>query len=482
MAVSVVERLLVEEAPLLAAPVPRPRWERTYRTALVGVDGTCAALAGLLATLARYGTPDVSAAGINYRYLWLFGFVLWPLTLLVAGAYDDRVFGVGPEEYRRVASSALNLFVGITLIVFAVKVPLGRTFVALGVPLTLVLTLVGRRLARDVLHRARDRGWGRHKVLVVGASAEVRALHAVFERAGYAGLDVVGACVSGRGGGLAVPVVGRPSEAAELALTMGVDTVAVAGAGALGHEGLRRLGWALEGSGIDLLVAPALTDVAGPRLTMRPVDGMPLLHVDEPKLDGPKRALKAAIDRTLAALAVLTLLPVLVVVALVVKLSSPGPVLYRQVRVGRGGAHFNVWKFRTMVQGADARRPDANDAEGPLFKLRDDPRVTRSGSVLRRWSLDELPQLFNVLTGDMSLVGPRPPLPSEVERYGDDVARRLLVKPGLTGLWQVSGRSDLSWEESIRLDLRYVENWSVSMDFAILARTVVAVLSRRGAY
>jgi exopolysaccharide biosynthesis polyprenyl glycosylphosphotransferase len=232
-------------------------------------------------------------------------------------------------------------------------------------------------------------------------------------------------------------------------------------------------------------VAPGLIEVAGPRLHIRPFEGLPLLSVEQPRFEGWSRVVKGVADRTVAALALLVLSPLLLAIALAVGVSSPGPVLYRQERVGINGRSFTMLKFRSMVQDAD-RQVDAlrddNISDGLLFKLRSDPRVTPVGRWLRRLSLDELPQLFNILGGSMSLVGPRPPLPSEVARYDSSVSRRLLVKPGLTGLWQVSGRSDLPWEEAVRLDLRYVENWSLALDLLILWKTARAVLSRSGAY
>ena len=248
---------------------------------------------------------------------------------------------------------------------------------------------------------------------------------------------------------------------------------------------LRELSWQLEGTGVDLLVAPAITDVAGPRIHIRPVAGLPLLHVDEPTFGGPRRVAKAVLDLTLAlVLLVLLLIPSLLV-ALAVKLDSRGPVLYRQERVGRDGTTFPMWKFRSMRVGADQELTELqrlNDADGPLFKLQQDPRVTRVGAFLRRHSLDEIPQLLNVLLGTMSLVGPRPSLQAEVDRYPAQLRRKLYVKPGMTGLWQISGRADLSWDEAVRLDLYYVENWSVALDGLILWKTLAAVVRGRGAY
>jgi exopolysaccharide biosynthesis polyprenyl glycosylphosphotransferase len=249
---------------------------------------------------------------------------------------------------------------------------------------------------------------------------------------------------------------------------------------------LRRLSWELEGSGVDLVVAPSLTDIAGPRIHIRPVAGLPLLHVEQPEFSGGRRLLKGTVDRLLATSALLLLIPVLAALAAAIRLTSSGPALFRQTRVGVDGRTFTIFKLRSMYVDAEQRLAALQDrnenADGLLFKIKDDPRVTPLGALLRRFSLDELPQLLNVLRGDMSLVGPRPPLPAEVAQYGDDVRRRLLVKPGLTGLWQISGRSDLSWDESVRLDLHYVENWTLALDLLILWKTGFAVLQRRGAY
>jgi len=266
----------------------------------------------------------------------------------------------------------------------------------------------------------------------------------------------------------------------------GADTVAVTAWSILSQRQVRRLSWQLEGSDIDVLVAPAITDIAGPRIHIRPVAGLPLLHVEQPEFTGARRIVKGSFDRLAAALALLLLLPLLVCIGVAIRLTSSGPALFRQRRVGRGNSEFTIYKFRTMRADAEQRLADVaaanGSADGLLFKMKHDPRVTPIGAVLRRYSADELPQLINVVIGDMSLVGPRPPLPSEVARYEDDVQRRLLVKPGVTGLWQVSGRSDLAWEEAVRLDLDYVENWSLPLDLAILWRTGAAVLASRGAY
>jgi exopolysaccharide biosynthesis polyprenyl glycosylphosphotransferase len=275
-------------------------------------------------------------------------------------------------------------------------------------------------------------------------------------------------------------------DVARAVIDCAADTVAVTAGDGMSPAVLRRLSWQLEGSGVDLVVHPVLLDVVGPRISSRPVPGLPFLHIEEPELSGPRQLLKATVEWTISTIGFIVVLPVLLLLALLIRLDSKGPAFFRQTRVGRRGNEFTVFKLRTMYADAEARLEalrEHNDAvDSLLFKMRDDPRVTRIGKLLRRWSLDEVPQLWNVVRGDMALVGPRPPLPSEVSRYDQEVARRLLVRPGITGLWQVSGRSDLSWRESVRLDLYYVENWSLALDAMIVWKTVFAVFRRHGAY
>jgi exopolysaccharide biosynthesis polyprenyl glycosylphosphotransferase len=325
-------------------------------------------------------------------------------------------------------------------------------------------------------------------VVAVGHAAAVADLVTTLRRESHHGLSVVAACVAGlpdQEEVADVPVAGELGSVAAAVSSFGADTVAVLACPELNGTRLRELAWQLEKTGTDLCVAPALLDVAGPRTTIRPVAGLPLLHVDHPELAGARQVIKSAFDRVTATVALILLAPLFGVIACSIAFTDRGPVFFRQVRVGKDGSTFTLYKFRTMVVGAErwkAVLSDRNEADGALFKIRRDPRVTSTGAWLRRWSLDELPQLLNVLRGDMSLVGPRPALPEEAARYGDHVRRRLVVKPGLTGLWQVSGRSDLPWDEAVRLDLRYVENWSFALDLQILWKTGSAVLRGSGAY
>ena len=269
-----------------------------------------------------------------------------------------------------------------------------------------------------------------------------------------------------------------------LAADVDADTIAVCGSASAEPGELRRLAWQLEGTGRDLVVAPQLTDIAGPRVHIRPVEGLPLLYVEEPTLAGVSWLVKNVLDRTAALCGLIVLAPVFTAIAIGIKATSPGPVFFRQPRVGMEGNTFRCWKFRTMYIDAEERQAALmmhNESDGLLFKIKDDPRVTSMGRFLRRTSLDELAQLINVVKGEMSLVGPRP-LPAENGDFLGDVRRRLLVRPGITGLWQVSGRSDLSWDDAVRLDLYYVDNWSLTADLQILFRTVAVVLRRKGAY
>ncbi|WP_026185737.1 sugar transferase [Salinispora pacifica] len=465
---------------------------RSYLRALVVLDTAALSLAVLLGYLTRFGIGPPGGAVLPYA-VFAPGLVLaWLVSLKALRCYDDRVVGYGADEYRRVGVASLRLASGVVIVGWILDVGVPRGFLVTSFAAGVVGLELARFVARKRLHRsrARGRGWSR-KVLVVGDAAHVLELVHTLRRELYAGYQVIGACIPDvllapvpqQLGD--VPVVGSFRGIPEAATAIGADTVAVTASGELTATRLRRLGWQLESTGVDLVVAPALTDVAGPRIHTRPVAGLPLIHVEAPEFRGARKLVKGLVDKAFALFALTLLLPLLIVIALTVLVDSRGPVLFRQTRVGQGGREFGVWKFRTMEVNADARLVELasrNETDGLLFKLRDDPRVTRVGRLLRNWSLDELPQLVNVLFGQMSLVGPRPPLPSEVARYDGDVARRLLVKPGMTGLWQISGRSDLSWEDGVRLDLYYVENWSLAADLTILWKTFGAVVNRRGAY
>jgi exopolysaccharide biosynthesis polyprenyl glycosylphosphotransferase len=348
---------------------------------------------------------------------------------------------------------------------------------------------LGSRYAiRKRLHRRRASGQCLLNVVAVGHELAVADLVTELGRDRYHGLTVVGACVVRPGECdevAGVPVYGGLDDVTAAVKAFGADTVAVLACPEMGGIRLRALAWELEKTGTDLCVSPALLDVAGPRTTIRPTAGLTLLHVDHPQLSGFRLVVKGLFDRCVAGAALVLLSPLMGALAAAIWLSDRGPALFTQVRVGKDGHAFRIFKFRTMVVDAEQRREqllESNDFDGVLFKLRKDPRVTAVGAHLRRWSIDELPQLINVFLGHMSLVGPRPALPGEAAAYADHVRRRLVVKPGLTGLWQVNGRSDLSWEESVRLDLRYVENWSFVLDLQIMWKTISVLVRGSGAY
>ncbi|MGY1820431.1 sugar transferase [Geodermatophilus sp. SYSU D00079] len=446
-----------------------------------------AALVAATAVLASHSTGSAPDTALFWAAVALVA--AWPMLLRATGAHAERVFGTGSDEYRAVGKAGFLLLAVAGFVSYAAGLDLSRALVVVAVPVLTLGTLLGRFAARCTLRGLRAQGRCTKRVVVVGRGTAVLELVDRLRRQQFAGLDVVATCVPPadreRVAGASALPVGTLDEVVALAAGLEADTIAVTSASETAAQYLRQLSWQLEGTGIELLVAPGLIEVAGPRLHIRPLEGLPLLSVEQPRFEGWRRVVKGGLDRAAAGLAVVLLAPVLLAIAAAVKLTSPGPVLYRQERVGVNGRSFTMLKFRSMVVDAD-RQVDAlmaqNISDGLLFKMRSDPRVTPVGRLLRRLSLDELPQLFNVLGGSMSLVGPRPPLPGEVARYDTSVHRRLLVKPGLTGLWQVSGRSDLPWEEAVRLDLRYVENWSLAMDLLILARTVRAVLGRSGAY
>jgi exopolysaccharide biosynthesis polyprenyl glycosylphosphotransferase len=413
---------------------------------------------------------------------------LWAGSAALAGGYDARFIGVGPDEFRRVMNAAVTLTGCVAVASYALKADLARGYVLIAMPCLAVFDLATRYALRKRLHRRRSYGACMQRVVAIGHPQAVTDLVATLRRDKFNGLHVVAACLAGRVGLkeiAGVPVLGGLSSVSTAVNQFGADTVAVLACPEMNGVRLRELAWELEETGTDLCVAPALMDVAGPRTTIRPVAGLPLLHVDHPELAGGKQVIKALFDRMAAGVALILLAPLFAAIAVMIRLDDRGPVFFRQTRVGLDGQPFKLYKFRTMVVDAEQRKAELealNEGSGVLFKMRRDPRVTKAGFWLRRWSLDELPQLLNVLLGDMSLVGPRPALPKEVARYGDHMRRRLVVRPGITGLWQVSGRSGLAWEEAFRLDLRYVDNWSLALDLQILWKTWSAVFSGSGAY
>ena len=471
--------------------VPPQTWERRTVAAVVTVDLLAAAAGGGLAFLLRWGGEPESTYFWGHALISALLPLVWLAAMAASRAYEPRFLGIGFEEFRRVTTAAVAVIAFTGTFSWMTQADIARGYMIVALPAATLLTLGGRYLVRKRLHALRRDGSCVLDVLVVGHVAATAELIRLVRREHQHGMRIVGACVPGGSdpaelARLRVPVLGGLTEVEEALRRARADAVAVLTCPEMDGVALRRLSWALAGSGTELLMAPALMDVAGPRIAIRPVCGLPLLHVDEPQLTGGRRFAKACLDRTGSALGLVLVAPLLLALVVAVRVTSPGPALFRQTRTGWRGEPFTMYKLRTMRRDAEAQRTTLlhlnRHGEGVLFKIPDDPRVTRLGRWLRRTSLDELPQLVNVLRGEMSLVGPRPPLPQEVEQYAPEVRRRLLVKPGLTGLWQISGRSDLDWEESVRLDLRYVENWSLALDAGIVWRTVFALVRREGAY
>jgi len=457
-----------------------------YRSLAISSDAVAAVIATLVALIIRYGI----SWPLPYVGVSLLVPLAWIGLVALQRGYESRFLGTGPEEYRRAGIASLALFTAVAVTSYVLRRDVSRGYVLLTVPSVLIFSLIGRHLLRAWIARLRVTGHGLQRVLVVGRADAAVAVIDTFLQEPQHGLLVVGACVP-ESAGIAishvngVPVVGDPDQIIEAVDALDADVVAVVSHPDLSGQSLRRLSWALEERSVDLVVSPGIIEVAGPRLSIRPVAGLSLLHLERPTLGGARMLAKTVFDRVVAAVLLVLASPVLGVLALAIRLESPGPVFFRQVRVGVAGQRFTMYKFRSMVLDAEQQRShlaELDEGNGMLFKIRNDPRVTRVGSLIRRFSLDELPQLINVFRGDMSLVGPRPPLPDEVAGYDDDAIRRLRVRPGMTGLWQVSGRSDLSWEESLRLDLRYVDNWSMALDLSILWRTWRAVVQGGGAY
>lgn len=470
-------------------------WSHTYLLRLRITDTIIIVAAVVGAFLFRFGPGDLATdlSGFPVQYLLLSLLIVgsWSAALALSRTRDARVCGTGLTEYRRVANSSALTFGLLAILFLVAKVDIARGYFILALPVGAVALLGSRWIWRRWLVGQRRYDHYLSRAIVVGSPDDVGYVAAQIQAKSGAAYHVVGVALEDRTrdtlsvGGEELPVVGTLADVTAAAGLLNADTVIVAGQPHGGSRYIRNLGWALEGTATDLVLASRLTDVAGPRIHFRPVEGLPLIHVEIPQFEGGRHVLKRMLDVVVSALALVVLIVPMLILAVIIRVDSPGPVLFRQERVGRGGSSFRMLKFRSMVIDAESRLAalhEQNEGAGLLFKMKDDPRITRVGRFIRKYSLDEFPQLWNVLVGEMSLVGPRPPLQREVEGYESHVHRRLYIKPGLTGMWQVNGRSDLSWEESVRLDLYYVENWSLTGDLVILWRTAKVLFHPSGAY
>lgn len=474
-----------------------PSWRTTYSRRIGIIDAIVVIWAVSGAHVIRFGIGDdgeVSGAQVPYVALSAVLCGLWWFMLGSWGSRRTRVLGAGPDEYKRVAAASLWLFGLVAIFSYVLRVDTARGYVGIALPVGLLGLLAGRWLFRQHINVDRQKGRSMSRLLLLGGPSAIAHLASSLVRSKHAGYLPVAAYTPGAKSvqstevDSGLPILGFKPDTVSILQAIDhckADAVAVSAGVQLHPQILRHLGWELAARNIGLIMAPALTDIAGPRIHTQQVAGLPLIHVTTPSLDGGQRVAKRLFDVLVSSVLIVSASPVMATVAILIKLDTSGPILFMQERVGMEGKPFRMLKFRSMVVDAEQRLVEIqhrNEGNGVLFKIRNDPRITRVGSFIRKYSLDELPQLFNIFNGSMSLVGPRPPLPREVEVYEHDVRRRLLVKPGLTGLWQVSGRSNLSWQDSVRLDLYYVENWSLAGDLVIILRTVRAVFGSNGAY
>ncbi|MDT0156393.1 sugar transferase [Microbacterium sp. ARD32] len=479
-------------APAATTSTPRRReaaWALRFALRLVYVDTLI-----IIATMAGFGALVLPGFGTNLAWengpkglpytvpLTIVG-LLWMLALAAFDTRDRHIVGHGVVEYRRVVDATVFVFAAIVVVAFFLRIEVARTLFLFSLPVGLTGLLVGRWVCRQWLRSRQKDGGFVYRAVVLGDRAKIAHIIKQIRGTHGTGYVIVGAVTTGGASDLIddVPVLGSFAQTAQAIDTVGADTLILTGADELEPQAMRRLGWAMAERDVNWVVAPALTDVAGPRIHAQPVAGLPLVHVDFPRLEGYRRFAKRSFDIVVSTLLIVLTSPIMLATAIAIRVDGPGPIMYTQQRVGRRGTLFSIIKFRSMKQGADDQLASLLDLQGttdrPFFKVTDDPRITRVGRFIRRYSIDELPQLLNVFTGRMSLVGPRPQRPDEVALYDDVVERRLLVKPGMSGLWQVSGRSQLSLEDSIRLDLYYVENWSFTQDIHILFRTIKAVVA-----
>lgn len=483
----------VEGLPRQAAAVPsnavtaspaRPLLKRV----VAGIDALAIAVGMVVAYVLRDHLPVKASSVASQRDDLLLGTVALPVWLVVFGHYKlyrARYIQSRVQEFKRVANGVAASILGTSFLGTMLKLDVTRSWLILSFPTCLATVVIGREAVRRVFRALRLRGHLRRKVAIIGSNLEAAALYQMLDSQRYLGYEVVGFIDDLPAAALPrhLPLLPRLADVVGAVRALGA-TGALIATSAVELETANRLARELSHAGIHVEMSSSLRDVAAERLTLRSLGRCPVVYV-EPVRQGWRAMAKQLFDVAAAALGLVLASPALMLTAVAIKVDDPsGPVLFRQQRVGRNGRPFEVLKFRTMVVNAEQMKASLmsrNEAGGPLFKMRDDPRVTRVGRILRRFSIDELPQLWNVIKGEMSLVGPRPALPDEMELWDDRLRQRLRVRPGMTGMWQVNGRSASSFEDYVRLDLYYVDNWSFWSDLAIIAKTLPAVLSRSGA-
>ncbi len=456
---------------------PRP-WHESYRTRLLISDAVVLVWVVYGTQIVWFGTGnaqlsllrDLRFTAVSYWLTSAILVALWLLALSLADTRTPGVVGTGMTEYVRVIDSSLVLFGVIAIVAFLFRVDIARGYLLISLPAGILLLLLVRWLWRQWLVAKRRVGKCASGVILIGSPASVAQVGHELQQRRDTGYLVVGACLppDDHEAGIPttdadIPVLGTFDDLTRVLADTGADTVLVTSSDALPPEKVKQISWSLEAGRQHLLLAPGIADVAGPRIHTRPVSGLPLVHVETPRFSPGQRFGKRMSDLIVSLVAVVVISPLLGILALAVKLSSPGPVCVRETRIGYHGRPFTMLAFRTAREDDDGTVP------------------TALGRWMHRHTLDDLPQLFNVIGGTMSLVGPRPPLPGEVETYTDASLRRFLVKPGITGLSQISGRENLAWEDAVRLDLSYVENWSLIGDVAIVIKSAKAALLGRAA-
>lgn len=480
-------RTLEARAGAAPAVAPAPPARASDAKARLVLSDLAAVFVGVSASMLLHpatGLGDAIDTGEHLR-VFLLTLPAWPLAFAHQLLYRARALARGVDEVWRIVKAVGVALAVLALAGYLLSIEVGRGWLLFAFACTVATVGLERLVARALFTRARRQGRLLREVVVVGRNAEGALVRDMLDSDRSYGYRVVGYLedlISPLPGEDPVEALRRTDAGVEAVRRCGATGVVIA-ATAIDVGTSNRLIRAFTDAGIHVELSSTLCDISPDRLTLRPLGRFPMVYVEPVRRGGWRAAAKRSFDMAGAAAALALAAPLMAVCALAVRLTSPGPVLFRQYRVGRDGQLFPMVKFRTMVVGADAmldRVRHLNEAKGPLFKIRDDPRVTPVGRLLRRTSLDELPQLYNVLKGEMSLVGPRPALPAEAARWEPSLRNRLRVRPGITGMWQVSGRSDAT-DEYGQLDLYYVDNWNLVTDLVILARTVPAVLLQRGA-
>lgn len=475
-------------------PVTRKGWERRYSALLLGADSAAGLIATAVAFLIRpavgRGPAPSGYVGdrVSYPELAVLSLAAWLAMLALSGAYWGKHVATDDRDYLIPVVSALRLLAAVTIASYIFRADLSRLMVLTYFATLIVSVVLGRGSVNLVLRQYRRRGRAQARVLLVGEQRPLRAFADHLLARPDHSFKVVAVCSTGPASGLDIrgltlPVLGAPDDVLEAARQAAADAVVVTNPSGFSTLTLQEVSWEFERRRIDLMLAPDAVALAGPRLKVSALRGLPVIKVDHPEHDSVLRSAHYLMSRLAALVLLLVASPLLLAVAVAVKLGSPGPVLYRQKRIGYKGKEFEMLKFRSMVTDAEAMLPDLlalNEHDGALFKMKNDPRITKVGRVLRKYSLDELPQLINVVKGDMALVGPRPCLAREMTMFGEAEHRRFMVRPGMTGLWQVSGGSQMAWNDAVKTDLYYVDHWTPALDFRILLQTARVVLSGSG--